>query len=129
MDYKRFIESFNKSDNFSVNNRMKLVALELGYAEVEMEVDESLYNCMGSLHGGAMATLADVAGGTAIASHGVMCVTLNANINYIRPVTGGKVTAIAKVQHIGKQTGISEVKLINEGKTICMGTYTMFIRG
>lgn len=129
MDYKKFIENFNKSDKFSVHNGMRLVTLEPGYAEVEMEVNENLYNCMGSLHGGAMATLADVAGGTAIASHGVVCVTLNANINYIRPVTGGKVTAIATVQHLGRQTGISEVKLVQEGRTVCMCTYTMFIKG
>lgn len=128
MDLIRFIEHFNKQDSFSKYNNIKLTKMELGYAEAEIEIKEDSFNFMGSLHGGAIFTLGDVVAGTSIVSYGYNCVTLNCNINFIRPVFKGKVIAKANVVHKGKQTGITEMTIVDEdNKLICRGTYTMFI--
>jgi acyl-CoA thioesterase len=66
MDLDRFVDYFNKEDNFSKTNNIKLIKMDIGYAQAELEVKESGCNFMGSLHGGAMFTLADVVAGSSI---------------------------------------------------------------
>jgi uncharacterized protein (TIGR00369 family) len=44
----------------------------------------------GDLHGGALSALADITAGVAIISFGKLVVTLNSNINYVRPLNREK---------------------------------------
>jgi acyl-CoA thioesterase len=62
---------------------------------------------MGTLHGGAISTLADVTAGISIISFGKLCLTLNANINYVKPAKQGKIKAVANVLHRSRQIGTS----------------------
>ena len=87
-------------------------------------------NFMGTMHGGALFTLADVAAGTALISHGSLCVTLNSAINYIRPTSGGKLKAVAREMHCGAKIGVCDVTIFNEGNhVVCTCTYTMYMTG
>ena len=56
----------------------------------------------GVLHGGVTATLVDVAVGLALAHRGYKATTVELKINYLRPVTGRKVTARSHLLRIGK---------------------------
>ena len=66
LNLEQFKNYFNEHDLFSGKSGMKLVELREGYAKVELTIDESSMNYMGSMHGGLIYTMADVAAGSAM---------------------------------------------------------------
>ena len=131
LDYEKFIDIYNKQDKFAVNGGVRLVKMQAGYAETEADIEDDLTsNFMGSLHGGFIFTMADVTAGAAAIGYGETCVTLDANIHFIRPFTSGKLHAIGRVIHKGRTTCICEVEIFSEAeKLISKCTCTMFPTG
>lgn len=128
MDYEHFREYFNNNDVYSANNGMKILKMEEGYAEAELDYNPGHHNFMGTLHGGALSTLADITAGISIISFGKLVVTLNSNINYVRPAKQGKIKAVATAVHRSRQIGSSEVRIYDEDDTlVCFCSYIMFI--
>src|SRR5690242_17482977 len=77
---------------------------------VACRLRKELLNFSGVLHGGVTATLADVAVGQALTRiHGRPSTTVELKINYLRPVTGRKVTARSHLVRIGKTLSIARV--------------------
>lgn len=127
LDLEKYKEYFNKNDMFSVNSGMKLVEIWEGYSRVETTIDENSMNYMGSMHGGLLYTMADVAAGTAAVSYGRQVVTLNAFVDYIKPVFSGKVIAEGKVISNGKTIVRCNVDIHDgEGTTFCRASVSMF---
>ena len=54
-------EYINTNDTFGKSNRMKLEQVKEGYAEAVMEITENSCNAVGTVQGGAIFTLADMA--------------------------------------------------------------------
>jgi len=128
MDLKAFKEHFNRTDAFSVYNGIRLVSFEKGFAVAEMDVEAQSKNLMGMMHGGAYYSLADVAAGSAMIPYGRVCVTLSADIHYLRPVSGGKVTAEARVVQYGGRIGVARVEIKDIAEEIlCVCTVTMYL--
>lgn len=72
---------------------------------MEMDATPRLQNILGTLHGGATAALIDAAVGVAIIGHHGgerMTTTVEMKVNYLRPVTSGKVRARARFVKLGK---------------------------
>jgi uncharacterized protein (TIGR00369 family) len=86
---------------------------------------------MGIVHGGATAALAETVASAAAnycVDPGKVCVGLDLNINHIRAVSGGFVTAVAKPLHLGKTTQVWEIKIMNEaGQLISAARLTIAI--
>lgn len=113
---------------FSINSGMKLVELREGWARAELTIGENSLNYMGTMHGGLLYTMADVAAGAAMAFCGRQAVTLSATTEYIKPALSGKVIAEGKVIAHGKTIGRCEVEIHNEaGILYCKSHITMFI--
>lgn len=128
MDLDAFMKYFNQNDPFSAHNGIRLNVLEKGYAEAEMDVGPSARNLLGMMHGGAYYALADVAAGSAMIPYGRVCVTLNADIHYMHPVSSGKVVARARVEQYGGRVGVARVEIENEEKELlCLSTVTMYL--
>lgn len=127
MDLKAFQEYFNKHDQFSVRNGIRLSRIQEGYAEAEMDFGHEACNLMGTMHGGAYYTLADVAAGCAVVSYGKYCVTLGADIHYLRPASGGKITAYSTVKQHGGRIAVCAVEIKDRaGELLCTGVITMY---
>jgi acyl-CoA thioesterase len=128
INLEKFREYFNKNDTFSINSGMKLVELGEGYSKVELTIDEDGMNYMGTMHGGLLYTMADVAAGTALVFRGKQAVTLSAYMEFIKPVTSGNVVAVCRATAIGKTIGRCAVDVCGEdGKIYCKTNVTMFI--
>ncbi len=128
MELENFREHFNCSDMFSVKSGMKLTELREGYAKVEMIIDDYCKNYMGSMHGGLLYTMADVAAGTSMVYNGKQAVTLNASTEYIKAAISGLVIAEGRVISKGKTICRCEVDVHGEdGTTYCLSHITMFI--
>jgi uncharacterized protein (TIGR00369 family) len=95
---------------------------------IECRLREELYNMAGVLHGGVTATLADVAAGMAILHRGHTATTVELKINYLRPVTGRKVTARSHLLRIGKTLVTAQVDVYDDHKNhaaVALVTYML----
>src|SRR5262245_51203463 len=112
----------------------KLVGIDDGRAQVELEVDERLANPMGTLHGGVLCDIADAAMGMAYAStleEGESFTTLELKINFIRPVWRARITAEGTLVQRGRTVGLAECTIADErGRLIAKATSTcLTLRG
>src|SRR5215471_8799494 len=86
----------------------QLIAVESGRATFSLDADERHHNPMGTLHGGILCDIADVAMGLAYGSmleEGETFTTLELKINFLRTVRSARLTADGIVVQKGKTVG------------------------
>ena len=108
---KQFI---NENDTFGKSSRMKLTEVREGYAEAVMEITENSCNAVGTVQGGAIFTLADMAFAGAANSFGDKCVAMSASVSFIRPGSGKFLRAEAKTVSKGRRSCVMDVEVKNE---------------
>jgi len=94
-------------------------------AQIQLTVEPKYFHALGAMHGSVYFKLLDDAAFFAVNSivKEVFVLTTNFNINLIRPVSEGIITAIGKVKFKSKNLYIAESSLLNEkGKEIAFGT-------
>ena len=78
---------------------------------------------MGLVHGGVLATLGEsicsVATYRAVAGDGMTIVGQSSAITFLRSVTDGCVTAVARPQHRGRTTWVWDVEIRDEAERVC----------
>jgi len=89
-------KQFFAADTFARENGVELVDASPGRARVKMEVRDRHRNSHGTVHGGALFTLADVAFALASNSHGVPAAAINATISYLNAAREGTLFADAE---------------------------------
>ncbi|KQS74284.1 aromatic compound degradation protein PaaI [Methylobacterium sp. Leaf361] len=101
-----------------------LVSAELGRVTMRMGPGEYLYNPLGSVHGGALASLLDSVMGCAVHATlplGRGYTTLEIKVNYLRAVTAasGPLTAVGEVVHAGRRQAVAEARLSDGAGRLC----------
>ena len=99
-------------------------SLEEGRVVMTMDPEEHLYNPLGVVHGGALATLLDTVMGCAVhtrlaAGRGTRPPTCTRQ--FVRPVTlaSGRLRAVGEVVHLGRSTATAAGKLYDEHDRLC----------
>lgn len=87
---------FFRGDHFARENGLELIDAGPGRAVVSMQIQERHQNSHGTVHGGALFTLADCAFALASNSHGVPAAAINASISYLTAAREGTLTAVAE---------------------------------
>src|SRR5436189_3771411 len=104
----------------------RMVAVEPGSTRFEMDAGARHHNPMGTLHGGVLCDIADVAMGSAYAAtldEGESFTTLELKINFLRPVIASHLVADAVVVQRGKTVGLAECSITDErGRLIAKAT-------
>jgi uncharacterized protein (TIGR00369 family) len=101
-----------------------IVEVEHGRALFAMQPEEWMYNPLGSVHGGVVATLLDTCMGCAVHSTleaGVGFTTSDLQVRYIRAMSDGtgRVLAEGRIVHRGRRTATAEGRLLTEdGETL-----------
>jgi uncharacterized protein (TIGR00369 family) len=113
---------------------IRVVAMGDGYARLEMAVEEKLLQIYGAVHGGATASLVDSAVGVALISAiapDERAVTVELKLNFVAPVSRGRLIAEARLFQRGRTIAAGEVEVRNgEGRLIAKGIATyMPVRG
>lgn len=117
----------NQNDTFGKSNAMQITRLEEGYAEAELQINANSMNAVNTVQGGAIFTLADMAFAGAANSFGEKCVAMSAAVSFIRPGSGEKLYAKAKVISKGKRSCVVEVEVLSgEGKLVAKLQITGF---
>jgi acyl-CoA thioesterase len=106
------VEKCMKNDRFARRADIELVSMTPGAAKVKMTIQPYHMNGLGTVHGGAIFTLADFAFAAAANSHGTVAVAINGNITFIKAPTAGTLWAEAR----------------EESKNFKIGVYTVDIR-
>ncbi len=106
-------------------------AMTDGLARFELEVRPEHLNPHGVVHGGVVYSLADYAMGGALTSRlhpGERCATLEIKINYLAPLSGGRLVAEARVLQRSARVGVLEARVLAGDRLIALATGTFYIK-
>lgn len=93
------IKSFFSSDDlFARHCGIELLTVEPGYSKTSMKVQKHHLNAAGTVHGGAIFTLADFAFAVASNSHGTLAMGISTSVSFVKAATGGTLYAVAREQ-------------------------------
>ena len=110
----------------------KIEKVEDGYALLTMNVEEKHLQFLKTVHGGAIASLADSAAAWAtVGSTGLEAVpiTVEMKINFLAPVESGRLIAEARIVHKGKTISLSDVEVKDDkGRLVAKSLVTYYLR-
>ena len=104
------------------------------HAVVAIALDGEKRNVRGVAHGGIVASLIDIAMGTAASggnylTRSRLVVTLEMKVNYLAPADGDELVAVADVVHSGSRTTVVRCEVRNcRGQTCAIGLGTFIVR-
>ena len=112
---------------------MKVVELAEGYARVTIPVDQRLDSRNQALHGGVLSSLADTAIAMAVFTvikPAQTPVTIELNINYLKPLQGPQAIAEARIISKGRTIVVGDIDITdNTGRMIAKSRATYAVLG
>ena len=99
-----------------------------GTSAVVVDAGEEHLNPRGSVHGGVLATIIDVAMGTAVATTGGEApVTVSLSVTYLEPGRPGRLEGRARVRKRGKRLVVVEAEVVQDGDVVAdaLGTFAV----
>lgn len=90
------LKDFFLHDEFARQNGIEIVEIGEGFARTQVTLEPRHMNAGGSVQGGVLFTLADLAFAAATNSRGTLTVTSTANITFVRGASAGIITAQAQ---------------------------------
>lgn len=126
MDYTKLKQYRNRLNAFANLIGLSITEIGEGAAKTELPVTANHLNPVGSVHGGCLATIADVTGGAAASSCGWQVTTLDCSLHYLRP--GLNTTCLygeARELKRGKRILVYDVTIRDQdGTVLAEGIYT-----
>ena len=113
--FKRIESSFLRQGMMQ-NLGARLLRVEPGLCEVSLPHSDRVSQQQGSFHGGAMGTLADIAGGYAaltLAPPDMEVTTVEYKINFLASFTGGELRATGRVVKAGKRIIVTTAEVVH----------------
>ena len=115
------IQKYFQQENFANISGMHLTEVSKGYAKAEMKIEKRHLNVLGTVHGGALFTFADMAFAAASNSHGTVAVAINCDISFVKAASEGYLYAEAKETSINPKIATYDVSIRDEkGDTIAI---------
>lgn len=129
-----FIVNYCKNDirDLSGFDRTECISVELGHFVMRAYPDQGCVNDLGTVHGGFLLALADMAAAGAADSYGKANATMTVSANFLRSVDVNVdyFDIDATVVHAGRRTLVVEVTMTRpDGKVAFKSTYTMAVVG
>ena len=92
------VKKFIDADRFAKHLDIEMIDYDQGKARARMAIKDHHLNSAGTVHGGAIFSLADAAFSVASNSHGTLAMAINVSISYFKAVKGG--TLIAEAEEV-----------------------------
>lgn len=109
---------------------LEIFEAERGRVAFRLDVPQEVLNYHGTIHGGFLATLCEIAAGMVAYSCGVSNVALTSSVNFVKAVGAGPLVVRAKTSHEGRSTVIAHCRAETpEGRLVCEATFTLFVLG
>lgn len=110
---------------------IEIVDVGPGTLRAEMAVKKELQTPFGSIHGGVLAVICDHVLGCVcypLMERGAWAATTEFKLNLLAPVSGGVITADAKLVSMTRSTAVVLIEASNEGRLVCVAQGTVTIR-
>jgi acyl-CoA thioesterase len=112
---------FSTHDRFARHNGIVLLEAGEGMAVASMKIEPYHFNGAGTVHGGAIFTLADFAFAVASNSHGTLAMGISTSVNFVKAPLRGTLFARASEQSINtKLASYSVIVSDDENNTVAM---------
>lgn len=124
-------KAFNEVRQTTIMGVLGIELMEVSPERVvaTMPVDHRTHQPFGILHGGASVVLAETVasvGAALNAGEGRTAVGMEINANHIRPKRTGVVKAVGTPSHIGRNTTVWEIRIVDEAdRLICLSRCTL----
>jgi acyl-CoA thioesterase len=106
--------AFFTNDAWAKESGIELMEVSTGRSKVRMRIEKRHVNGHGSVHGGAIFTLADTAFALASNSHGIPAAAINAHISYVKSATAGTLYAEATESSLSPKIATYSVTVTND---------------
>ena len=111
-------KTIEETPGFIKHNNYKVEEVTSESCKMSVELTENSINPNGTAHGGLMFGLADTTMGLLARTTGRNVVTINAQIDYLKPGKGSKITCVAEPLKVGKTTAVYRANIYNEEETL-----------
>ncbi|RYE60556.1 MAG: PaaI family thioesterase [Hyphomicrobiales bacterium] len=125
MNALELVKSITKATGFTRGAAVEVISVEPGVVTMRMLRKPELLQFNGFFHGGAISGLADHAAGAAATTalpQGRIAVTADLHVSFLRPASGGSITAVAKTASVGTTLCVVTVEVTTEaesGSVVC----------
>ena len=131
----KIAENFLKTPGAALTGLPKYLGIEItdvgpGTLRAEMAVTEALRTPFGNIHGGVLAALCDHVLGCVcypMMERGAWAATTEFKLNLLAPVSGGVITADAKIASMSRSMAVVLIEATNEGRLVCVAQGTVTI--
>lgn len=127
-DHLKRLEDVFARVPFARHLRMEFVSAERGTATFALDARDELMRMGGIMHGGALASLIDTAAAFAVLTTlgpDARTATVDMTIHFLRPVSGGRIEARARILREGRRLVILAVEATDEmGVLVATATAT-----
>ncbi len=108
-------KNFNNQDNGFVSyNNIVIDEIKKDYAKLHVDITKNALNPSNIAHGGLIFGLADTAMGTVAYTTGKKAITINAQIDYLKPCKGKRITAIAEPLKVGRNVAVYRARIYTD---------------
>ncbi len=111
---ENMLKHFDSFSGFIKHNNIHIESLEDDKAILYVDVNDNSLNPGGIVHGGLLFGLADSAMGTLAYLAKKAAVTIDSNINYLKPCKGNVVKCVATPVKVGKTIAVYKAEIYNE---------------
>lgn len=128
---ERFLATNDKLTGLPAYLGARFVEFEPGRLVAELEVREELHTPFGNLHGGVLAAFVDHVLGCVLyplMRPGQWAATTEFKINYLAPVSKGRVVAESTVVSMTRSTAVVRIDVGNDGRPAAIAQGTVLIR-
>lgn len=123
------VREYFRNDRFAAANGMELVEVRTGYARARMTVAQRHLNSVGTVQGGALFTLADLAFAAACNSAGKLALGMQMNISCLKAVSAGVLEAEAEEVARSRKISTCSVRITDrEGALVAIFQGTAYIK-
>ena len=108
---------------------LQVEPLDDGTSRVVLDAAEEHLNPAGSVHGGVLATMIDVAMGTAVTTTGGESpVTVSLSVTYLEPGRPGRLSATARVRKRGRRLMVVEAEVVQDDDVVADALATFSVK-
>jgi acyl-CoA thioesterase len=128
---KKITPELGKLDRFGKHLGLTFTKWGKGYSQCILKVSDILLNPYGTVHGGAIFTMADSGMGFALVpglGDGEQCASIEISIAYLKPATSGTLTCDTTVIQKTSKSAILESEIKSDGQVIAkaLGTWIIY---
>jgi acyl-CoA thioesterase len=124
------VRAYFANDHFASENGIELVEVSAGFARARVVIEPRHLNSIGTVQGGALFTLADLAFAGACNSAGLLAVGLNMTISCLKGVSKGTLWAEASELSRTRKISTCTVRIVDDaGDLVALFQGTAYIKG